>query len=77
MSLNVTMANIETEYKREFEYDMMNIFENYQLEAMKVDIVYMKISTVWFTIFLRLQTFRECNEKYKSFPQVKEILILK
>lgn len=48
------MANIETEYKREFEYDMMNIFENYQLEAMKVDIVYMKISTVWFTIFLRL-----------------------
>lgn len=30
---------------------MKNIFENYQFEARKVDIVYMKISMAWFIIF--------------------------
>lgn len=55
----------------------MNVFENYQLKSMKVVVLYVKISMVCFVIFFRSQKFGECNEKYKSFPQVKEILLLK
>lgn len=54
---------------------MMNVFENYQLKSMKI-VLYIKISMVCFEIFFRVKKFGECNEKYKSFSQVKEIPIL-
>ena len=30
---------------------MINTFGNYQLETMKIDVFYLKISMVWFVIF--------------------------
>ena len=50
--MNLNAADIEIEEN----LHMMNIFWNYQLETMKIDVFYVKVSIVRFIIFLKVLT---------------------
>ena len=51
-SLNLNVADKNTEYRRTFEYDKY-IWE-LSLETIQIDIFYMKISMVWFVVLFKV-----------------------
>lgn len=51
-SLNLNVADKNTEYRRTFEYDKY-IWE-LSFETIQIDIFYMKISMVWFVVLFKV-----------------------